>query len=497
MTEILNLFTNDPLSTYVGLKIEAATSPNLQQDDWALNLEICDIINENDDDAKDAARAIRKRLQQIDRDKNFATTNWTLTVLETCVSNCSRRFHVQVMTKDFIQDLVKLIGPKNNPPIELQERVLRLIERWAEAFKDQPDLAGVVTVYNELKAKGVTFPTRDPSLDVPIRTPHRTIPSPSPVAAPGFDRSSGDTLVGSQRHQRPVMNVAPSGPVVLEGEGHSKISQDLVVVQSSIEMFTDIMQAIESKNQETEWKLAADLNSTCRQMKDRIVDLIERVANEDLTIEMLRLNDELNNIFTKYDRLVKNRPKTTTPKANVVAEATNPQTSTVRPTTRTENELSLIDFNADESSTASQVLNPALTSPDPFDSSAVTKALEKTATAHKDQPSSSRQFESLASEISKVDLGADKKTSSGQNANLPEEISSVREQDFAEIENWLSTDSGRNLDSIAQDLPSIEPVSIPNTEFDNFIASRALAGSTSTRQSQAEPKPSKNPEPSM
>lgn len=44
-------------------------------------------------------------------------------ILETCVKNCGRRFHLLVTNKDFIQDLVKLIGPKNDPPAELQEKV--------------------------------------------------------------------------------------------------------------------------------------------------------------------------------------------------------------------------------------------------------------------------------------------------------------------------------------------------------------------------------------
>lgn len=31
-------------------------------------------------------------------------------ILETCVKNCGRRFHVLVCTKDFAQELVRLIG---------------------------------------------------------------------------------------------------------------------------------------------------------------------------------------------------------------------------------------------------------------------------------------------------------------------------------------------------------------------------------------------------
>jgi VHS domain len=47
----------------------------------------------------------------------------TLTVLETCVKNCGKKFHLLVSSKEFIQELVKLIGPKYDPPTAVQEKV--------------------------------------------------------------------------------------------------------------------------------------------------------------------------------------------------------------------------------------------------------------------------------------------------------------------------------------------------------------------------------------
>lgn len=494
MTEILQIFSGNPFSTFIGKRVEAATRAELESDDWAINLEICDLINENDDDAKDAVRAIKKRLQQIEQGRDFAVTNRTLTVLETCVSNCSRRFHVLVMTKDFIQDLVKLIGPKNNPPIDLQERVLNMIERWAEAFRSQPDLSGVVAVYNDLKAKGVTFPPRDRVPNVPIQTPQRSIPA-TQSNSPQAMRSN----INQDAINQPTLQTQPAGPVVLEGDGYNKISQDLAVVQSSVEMFNEILQLLETKNEESDWKLAQDLNTTCRQMKNRIVDLIERVANEDLTIEFLRLNDDLNNIFTKYDRLVKNRSKSSKRSAQTTTAsgagssqaglATLTESVAQRSSSRVENELSLIDFNADDSAGAARKEQPAIL--DPFDTSNVIRT-NTTNTVATSQPSQQAEqsrapVESLVDPLSQLGLSGSSTTNSSAKKTtgaLPEEISSVREQDFAEIENWLSTDSGRDLASISADMPSLEPISIPNSEFENFIATRALAGS-STRQTPA------------
>ena len=81
----------------------------MASENWALNMEICDMINMTEDGAKDAVRAIHKRLKQ-NAGKNYTVIMYTLTVLETCVKNCGRKFHVLVCHKDFVQNLVSLIG---------------------------------------------------------------------------------------------------------------------------------------------------------------------------------------------------------------------------------------------------------------------------------------------------------------------------------------------------------------------------------------------------
>lgn len=68
---------------------------------------------------------------------------------------------------------MKLIGPKNDPPPVVQERVLSLIQSWADAFQNQPELSGVVSVYSELRNKGIEFPAPDVDTAAPIHTPHR------------------------------------------------------------------------------------------------------------------------------------------------------------------------------------------------------------------------------------------------------------------------------------------------------------------------------------
>lgn len=363
MAELLQRFSGNPFTTTVGQKIEQATDPSLASENWALNMEICDVINDTDEGPRDAVRAIKKRLQQ-NAGKNFTVVMFTLTVLEACVKNCGKRFHLLVTNKDFVQDLVKLIGPKNDPPPVVQEKVLSLIQSWAQAFKGQTELQGVVQVYNELKSKGIEFPAIDSDAMPPIHTPQRTkstasqpseavatsapLPSLNPVlGSPASVHSYPKTqALGTVGATRRVANVA----MQLSPEQLAKLKAELDVVQSNMRVFNEMLNELTpGKEHSDDWELLNDLNRTCQTMQTRIVELIERVANEEVTNELLRVNDELNNLFLRYERHAK-KHKQQSPQQSQQSVWSDSQSrvSSVAPQPQPQpNEPTLIDFTDD------------------------------------------------------------------------------------------------------------------------------------------------------
>ena len=95
-------------------------------------------------------------------------------MLETCVKNCGIRFHSKIAQKDFLSDLMKVIAIKNNPPTIVRERILGLIQYWADAFRGKPQLAAVGELYEQLKSEGIEFPPIDLDNLAPIETQGRT-----------------------------------------------------------------------------------------------------------------------------------------------------------------------------------------------------------------------------------------------------------------------------------------------------------------------------------
>ncbi|EGW01264.1 TOM1-like protein 2 [Cricetulus griseus] len=215
-------------------------------------MEICDIINETEEGMK-----------RLSGNRNYREVMLALTVLETCVKNCGHRFHLLVANRDFIDSvLVKIISPKNNPPTIVQDKVLALIQAWADAFRSSPDLTGVVHIYEELKRKGVEFPMADLDALSPIHTPQRI----------------------------------------------ARLRSELDIVRGNTKVMSEMLtEMVPGQEDSSDLELLQELNRTCRAMQHRIVELISRVSNEEVTEELLHVNDDLNNVFLRYERFERYR----------------------------------------------------------------------------------------------------------------------------------------------------------------------------------------------
>ncbi|XP_044037181.1 TOM1-like protein 2 isoform X1 [Siniperca chuatsi] len=319
----MEFLLGNPYSTPVGQCIERATDGGLQNEDWTLNMEICDIINETDEGPKDAMRALKKRLSG---NKNYREVMLALTVLETCVKNCGHRFHVQVASRDFIDGvLVKIISPKTNPPTIVQDKVLSLIQAWADAFRSSPDLTGVVHIYEELKRKGIEFPMADLDALSPIHTPQRGTPEVDPAMikylAPASPAAGTPAPSPSPASATQVPNM-PS-PITATPEQIARLRSELDIVRGNTKVMSEMLtEMVPGQEDASDLELLQELNRTCRAMQQRVVELISRVSNEEVTEELLHVNDDLNNIFLRYERYERYRSGRAAQNNGMLNEAT-------------------------------------------------------------------------------------------------------------------------------------------------------------------------------
>ncbi|XP_026159450.1 target of Myb protein 1 isoform X2 [Mastacembelus armatus] len=474
--ETMEFLIGNPFSTPVGQRIERATSSSLELEDWGLNMEICDIINETDEGPKDAVKAIRKR---IVGNKNFREIMLALTVLEACVKNCGHRFHVLVASQEFVEGvLVRCILPKYNPPSILHDRVLSLIQSWADAFRSSPTLAGVVHVYDDLRRRGLEFPMTDLDALSPIHTPNRSIPEngtpeSAPVAAlTPQSQQQAPSSIPTQDMSSPAQP-SDQGPVSLSEEQEQKLRSELALVKGNLKVMSDMLnELIPGQCQQDDTELLQQLFTVCKHMQTRVVELIPQLLDEGFIEELLMVNDDLNNAFIRYERFDRLN------KAQITSTQQRSSAST----------MNLIDFSS-ETSTVSQ---PVVTKTN--SQSAVS------ASADQQQPSNPKEEEefdmfaqtrgsSMAEQRKCVryeDPGAVEGLAGALDTRLQVTGGVSPAQNSNDIDKWLSCDTEEES-SVCEGVSS--------EEFDKFLEDRARAADDSSPATLSVPSSTSRPPP--
>ena len=110
--------------------VEDATSENLDEPDWALNLDICDMINNEKINSVELIRGIKKRIML----KSARVQYFALVLLETLVKNCEKAFS-EVAAERVLDEMVKLIDDPETV-VNNRNKALILIEAWGESTSE-------------------------------------------------------------------------------------------------------------------------------------------------------------------------------------------------------------------------------------------------------------------------------------------------------------------------------------------------------------------------
>jgi len=100
-------------------------------------------------------------------------------------------------------------------------------------------------------------------------------------------------------------------------------------------------------------QLLEQLHGTCRAMQTRVVELIGGVEDDKLTADLLEINDNMNNLFLRYERFEKNRVQTKLSGQGAIRRPGHSQ----GPPGKSLMDAPLIDFSGTEKQPAS--LDPA------------------------------------------------------------------------------------------------------------------------------------------
>jgi hypothetical protein len=145
--------------------------------------------------------------------------------------------------------------------------------------------------------------------------PFQSVVTAPPVAQPPPQHRSPHHDAADAPH--------PSASGGISPDQIAKLQSELDIVSMNMTILSEMLTELKP-NQEApgDYRLMIDLVATCKEMQARVVDLIGKINNDEFTAELLRINDELNNLFLRHQRYEKNRdPKTASERPSAILGA--------------------------------------------------------------------------------------------------------------------------------------------------------------------------------
>ncbi|KAK5057694.1 hypothetical protein LTR84_011695 [Exophiala bonariae] len=328
----------------------ANLEPNL-----ALNLEVVDLINSK---KGNAPREAAVTIVQLINHRNPNVSLLALSLLDNCVKNCGYPFHLQISTKEFLNELVRRF-PERPPirPSRVQGKILEAIEEWRQTicqtsrYKD--DLGFIRDMHRLLLYKGYMFPE--------VRQEDAAVLNPSDNLQSAEEMEEEDRAAQSAKLQelirrgRPqdlqeankLMKVMAGYDTRHKTDYRAKAAEEVSKVQQKAKILEEMLQNHRPGDKIGDGDVFEELAAALSSAHPKIQKMCEEESEDaEAVAKLLEINDSIHRTIERY-RLMK---AGNIEAANKIEKGTLGRTTGVGKNAA--NELSLIDFDPEPSASA-------------------------------------------------------------------------------------------------------------------------------------------------
>ncbi|XP_037737067.1 ADP-ribosylation factor-binding protein GGA1 isoform X3 [Chelonia mydas] len=323
--------------------INRATNPLNKDLDWDSINAFCEQLNKELEGPPLATRLLAHKIQSPQEWEAIQA----LTVLETCMKNCGKRFHDEVGKFRFLNELIKVVSPKylgSRTPEKVKLKILELMYSWTLGL---PQEVKITEAYQMLKKQGIV--KCDPKLpdEAPLPLPP---PRPKNIIFDDEEKSkmlarllksshSEDLRAANKLIKEMVQEMSFEGgsrsvpaivavPVPTCGEGGrqtplthlhlplqdqkrmekiSKRTNAIEEVNNNVKLLTEMVTSY-SKGETTESSedLMKELYQRCERMRPMLFRLASDTEdNDEALAEILQANDNLTQVINLYKQFVR------------------------------------------------------------------------------------------------------------------------------------------------------------------------------------------------
>ncbi|XP_078540193.1 ADP-ribosylation factor-binding protein GGA1 isoform X1 [Lissotriton helveticus] len=287
-------------------RINRATNPLNKELDWDSIQTFCEQLNRELEGPQLATRLLAHKIQ--------SPQEWeavqALTVLETCMKSCGKRFHTEVGKFRFLNELIKVVSPKylgGRSPEKVKSKILELMYSWTLGL---PDEAKIAEAYQMLKKQGIL--KDDPILQDDVLLPPPPPPRPRNAIFDDDEKSKmlARLLKSSHPEDLRAANKLIKEMVQEDQKRMEKISKRVNAIEevnNNVSLLTDMLNSYtQGETSEGNEDLMKELYQRCEKMRPTLFRLASDTEdNDDALAEILQANDSLTQVINMYRQVVR------------------------------------------------------------------------------------------------------------------------------------------------------------------------------------------------
>lgn len=345
----------EPAQTPLQRYIQNAVDPQNYEPNLALDLEISDLINSKKGNApREAAVAIVNYINH----RNANVSLLALALLDICVKNCGYPFHLQISTKEFLNELVRRF-PERPPirPSRVQLKILEAIEEWRQTIcqtsRYKEDLGFIRDMHRLLSYKGYMFPE--------VRREDAAVLNPSDNLQSADEMEEEEKAAQSAKLQELIRRGGPEDlqeanrlMKVMAGydtkhktDYRAKAAEEVGKIQQKARLLEERLQNFKAGDVVAEGDIFEELANALQSAQPKIQRMCEEESDDQEAVaKLFEINDSIHRTIERY-KLIK---RGDVDGASKIPQGTLGTSTGVSKTA--DNELSLIDFSGDPEPTA-------------------------------------------------------------------------------------------------------------------------------------------------
>uniref|UniRef100_A0A665VQK5 Golgi-associated, gamma adaptin ear containing, ARF binding protein 1 n=1 Tax=Echeneis naucrates TaxID=173247 RepID=A0A665VQK5_ECHNA len=279
-----------------------------KENDWESIDGFCDQLKDEPEGPQLATRLLAHKIQSPQEWEALQA----LTVLETCMKNCGKRFHNEVGKFRFLNELIKVVSPKYlgaRAPEPVKKKVLEMMYSWTVRL---PDETKILDAYQMLKKQGEwstclrTQQVRNTLVDGFYQpTTHFTHPLEDTSCPNMLSRLLNSTHAEDLRAANKLIK-----EMVQEDQKRvEKVSKRVNAIQEVRESVSLLSQLLDGYSKEScsqsNQELIKDLYQRCEKMRPTLFRLASDTEDSDEALaDILQANDSLTQVINLYRQLV-------------------------------------------------------------------------------------------------------------------------------------------------------------------------------------------------